>query len=280
MGERSKKKTGFFIGGFIVLLAVFTFLDLPISKAVFNIDSTFGAVFAAFGEMPAMLVAIFSCAALIITRDKSKKASSVVQIIGFGFLAVMFALLAGYMPTMYINMPKFLIILGPAYAVLAFFFAAKVAKAEPQALRKAAMLGIILAMAAMVIINIIKIFWGRPRMRIMDDPDSQFTFWFMLQGIAESDQYKSFPSGHSANAACVIWLTLLPVFLPNLRTKSTYILLNCIAYAWVAVVMLSRIVMGAHFATDVLMGASITIFCFYQLKSIIFKNDASVRINS
>ena len=272
-----KRKTTFFIGGFVLLLLVFTFADLSISKALFNIESPYGIFFAAFGETPGVLVGLFSAAALIITRDKTQKISSVAQIIGFGLMTVLLGLMAGAMPLNYLKVSPIIAVMAPIYIVLAFYCAHRIAKADPKALRQAAKMGLYLMLAAMVIINIIKIFWGRPRMRIMDNPASQFTYWFLPQGIAASDQYKSFPSGHSANAACIIWITMLPTFLPKLRTRKAFITLNAVAYVWTVMVMLSRIIMGAHFATDVLMGASITVASFYLLKRLMFKEELALQ---
>jgi membrane-associated phospholipid phosphatase len=162
-------------------------------------------------------------------------------------------------------------LIGVVYAAVALLLASKLGTDDQDALRKAAWVGLLLLLAAVIIVNIIKIPWGRMRLRIMDDPDNQFTRWFLPQGKAANDDYKSFPSGHSAGAAVIIWITLLPTFIAGLRTKKAAIALNIIAYGWIVLVMVSRIIMGAHFASDTLVGASITLCCFYWLKKWIIK---------
>ncbi|WP_418667239.1 phosphatase PAP2 family protein [Allofournierella sp.] len=272
--QRTKTKTWAFLGGFAVLMLLFTFLDLPISKALFDLSSPFGNLFAGLAELPCTLVGVFSCAALAVTRPRENKALAALNIAGFGVLMALFALMAGVMPTGYLPLPKAFMLTGVVYAAAAILLAVKISKKQAAALRRAAALGLLLVLAAMIIVNIVKVFWGRPRMRSMTDPDSQFTLWFIPQGFTADDECKSFPSGHSANAACILWITLLPTFLPRLRTNKAHIALYCVAFGWMALSMLSRVIMGAHFATDVTMGAAITVCCFYLLKRVFYSKEA------
>lgn len=274
--QRSGKKTALFLGGFAALMLLFTFLDLPISKALFDLNNPFGNLFAGLAELPCTLLGTFSCAALLVTRPRQNKLVSAANLVGFGILMLLFALMAGVMPLGYLPLPRAIMLMGLAYVAAALVLSVKISKQQRAALRKAATLGLLLVLAAMVIINIVKIFWGRPRMRSMTDPDSQFTLWFIPQGFTVNDECKSFPSGHSANAACILWLTLLPAFLPRLRTKKAFLALNGAAYGWMALTMLSRVIMGAHFASDVTMGASITVCCFYLLKRAFYKDPAEL----
>lgn len=267
--NRNRRKSVLFAAGFAALLLLFTFLDLPLSKALFHPESPFGNMFAGFAELPCTLLGVFSCAALVVTRKRENKVLSAVSLVGFGLLTLLFSLMAGFLPLNYLPLPKAFLLMGVVYAVAALVLSLRLAGRDEESaatLRRLAVLGILLVLAAMVIINIVKIFWGRPRMRSMSDPDAQFVFWFIPQGLAAGEEFKSFPSGHSANAACILWITLLPALFPRLRTKRAYTALNCTAYGWIVLTMVSRIIMGAHFATDVLMGAGITALCFYLLK--------------
>lgn len=271
--KTSKKEIISFSVVAVILLVIASFVDLPLSMNVYNETNLFGRIFAAFGETPGILVGVFSCAALIATRNKQVKWKSVLSIIGFGLLMLLFSVMAGIMPMNYISIPLAVcVIMAVAYGGLAVLAAQKLAKKNPKALRRAATVGLILLFLAMVVINIIKIFWGRPRIRIMDDPLTQFTPWYLPQGLAASDQYKSFPSGHSANAAVIIWISLLPAFWEAARGKAKAILLRVIAYGWTVMVMVSRIIMGAHFMSDVVMGASLTILMFFMLTNIFYKD--------
>lgn len=114
-----------------------------------------------------------------------------------------------------------------------------------------------------MVINVLKYFWGRPRFRSMDDPLKQFTAWYLPQALAAGNEFMSFPSGHSANAAVVVWVVLLPGFVPALQGKERY--LGLCAGAWLVCVMYSRIIMGAHFLSDVTMGAALSVTLFFLL---------------
>lgn len=85
--------------------------------------------------------------------------------------------------------------------------------------------------------------------------------------------FNSFPSGHSANAMRAIWLSLLAVACPKLEGKGA--LLFVIGFCHGLLVMFSRVVMGAHFTTDVVMGGLITISIFWLELKFVDKKIAS-----
>mgnify|MGYP005760069951 CR=1 FL=1 len=99
-----------------------------------------------------------------------------------------------------------------------------------------------------------------------------YTPWYILRGIKEipedlvalgvgRDWYKSFPSGHSCSAAMSLCIIGLADML-NLRGKSykpVKIVTSLIGVAITVTVAYSRILMGAHYLTDVTFGVGITI---------------------
>jgi membrane-associated phospholipid phosphatase len=101
----------------------------------------------------------------------------------------------------------------------------------------------------------VKYFWGRVRFRELDAAFSLFTPWYLPQGITGSD---SFPSGHAA-----MGFILLPliIFLMNKKEwlKISVLILIII---WAVSLALSRVAIGAHFASDVLFGAFFIIMTF------------------
>ncbi len=263
----AKKGRGFwFIGGFAVLMVVLIWLDWPISQAIFNPVSGFGHFFEAFGEVPCMLVASFGCAGLWATRNRKNKALDVIGFIGFGALCVLFGLGAGSLPGQYIAAKgEILYAAGILVAVAFMLAAAKIGKGNKEALRNAALVGLFMVLIALFGVNILKMIWGRPRMRLLAQGEGQFAFWVIPQPFAKNNEYMSFPSGHSANSACILWITLLPTFVKGLQGKGAKAALNMFAVAWLVLVMVSRVVMGAHFASDVLFGAGITVLSFTLL---------------
>lgn len=257
-----------FLVFFLLILGVFSFTDLSISIKLLNMDSTYGLVFAAVGEMPAFLIGAFSSAALLRTRTKEGKGKNIGGMIGYGGMLLLFSLGAASIPTQYINMPWVIVpLLTAIYVAVALWLSSLGARSNPIEMRKASVVAVLLVWSSMLVVNVLKIFWGRMRMRIMDDPINQFTPWFLPQGIVTDDDYKSFPSGHAANAAVSIWITMLPLFVKKLEGKQ--VLLGVIASAWTVLVMISRIILGSHFASDVWMGSAITVFLFFLLHKLV-----------
>ena len=95
---------------------------------------------------------------------------------------------------------------------------------------------------------------------------SYFTPWWKAgsalknQLVAEgvsSDEFRSFPSGHTACAACAMLVALLPTVSKLFKGKEKRLgLLGCL---WTAIVAFSRLRMGAHFLTDVTMAWLVTL---------------------
>lgn len=260
-----KNKKMWFFGIVAALLVIFAFTDLEISKALYNPQSGYGHFFEAFGELPGALIGVFSLAALITTGKYNAKWKTILFNIIFGVLLIMFSFMAAVMPMNYLGGIKMPLagILAAVYAIAALWITKILSKEENKSLRQAAIIGILTFVAAILVINIIKMFWGRLRFRSMEAPYNEFSLWFIPQGLTTNNEYMSFPSGHSANSAVIWWITLLPTFVVSLRGKEKY--LKGIAGAWIVMVMISRVIMGAHFASDVTMGATLSIVSFYLI---------------
>ncbi len=259
----TKKKKIYFFSGLGILLVIFAFTDLQISKALFNPDSMYGHFFEAFGELPGALIAVFSLSSLIVTGKYNVKWKTILFNILFGVLLIMFSFMAAMMPMNYlggVSMPVAGVI-AALYAIAGLFIAKKLSKEEGKNLRQAAITGILTFVAAIVIINLIKMCWGRLRFRSMIEPFNEFSLWFLPQGFTTNNEYMSFPSGHSANSAVILWITLIPTFVSKLKGKEVYF--KVVSFLWIAMVMISRVIMGAHFASDVTVGATISILAFY-----------------
>jgi membrane-associated phospholipid phosphatase len=101
----------------------------------------------------------------------------------------------------------------------------------------------------------VKYFWGRVRFRELDATFSQFTPWYLPQGVTGFD---SFPSGHAAMG----W-TLLPLLILFTNKKpwlkySVFVII----FLWGVTLALSRVVIGAHYSSDVLFGSFFNIITY------------------
>lgn len=249
-----------------VLLVIGAFVDLNLSHAVYNPENWFGLFFEAVGEFPASFIAAFCAMSIAVVQKKRNNGRINFKCAGSFVMAALLALMAGALPVGYFGGPMPLgMVLGALILVLDYFMIKKAMGNNEEELYKAAVLGFQLFLLVLLVFNLIKLGWGRERYRHMIEVGSfeGFSAWFIPQGLAAGNEFMSFPSGHSANAAVMMWITLLPAFVPALKSKET--VLKVIAVVWIGCVMFSRIIMGAHFLSDVTMGATLSLCTFYLL---------------
>jgi membrane-associated phospholipid phosphatase len=124
----------------------------------------------------------------------------------------------------------------------------------------------------------IKVFMGRQRYRTMKVLEYyglnnlvNYTKWFEINGkgvVTEKmlalgiakDGYKSFPSGHTCSWALIFGFAFIPDFLAISEKKRLFAKSLLLAFATITTLMLAytRILVGAHFATDVLFAGAWT----------------------
>ena len=113
-------------------------------------------------------------------------------------------------------------------------------------------------MIPLIFVQTIKQLWGRVRFRDLAVNYIDFTPWFQPQGI--SGNY-SFPSGHTAMG----WM-LLPILILLANKKGwKYKLIGGTVFIWGVIVGLGRIVIGAHYASDVLFSTGAAFVTFIIL---------------
>jgi len=106
-----------------------------------------------------------------------------------------------------------------------------------------------------IFIQVVKYLWGRVRFRELDAAFSQFTPWYSPQGLTG---YDSFPSGHAAMGWMLLALLILFV---NKKPWVKYLVFALI-FLYAVILALSRVVIGAHFASDVLFGSFFIIITY------------------
>lgn len=263
------KKNGLILGSFLLLcMIVGTFFDYQISEILFNPQSFFGMLFASYGQLPAMLC--FSVSGLLLIKiKKSNWLSSLLCISGFVVLTSFAVLGITLDPMLYIpNMSLGIsLLIAVCIVILTDGLIWKYSDSKDRKQIKVfifILLGAVLT--EIILINMLKIPWARPRMRMLAvQPQAAFQPWWVIGcemkellitlGVA-AEEFKSFPSGHSGNAACAMLLCVLPLISQKCRGKET--LLFMIGAGFMLIVAFSRLIMGAHFLSDVTMGMSIT----------------------
>lgn len=106
------------------------------------------------------------------------------------------------------------------------------------------------------LVSLMKGLWGRVRFRSMEAPYENFTPWFKINGFTGDH---SFPSGHTAGAGVSYQLMLLPLISKKCREHKTALFLT--AFIFTGVVAFTRLVVGAHYLSDVAVGGMISFSC-------------------
>ena len=247
----------------VLFLLAGSLADYPLSCALYDPQNLFGRFFAAFGEYPAGLGLTAAGVMLVMGRSPQRRAVACLQVIAGVWCVLSGAALTALLPMNYLPV-------GPAVSAAIGLVCTLAAAGPPPALCRGAdrrrmlrLAGVFLLVifGELLVVNCVKVLWGRPRMRLIAaDPRAGFLPWWQPShalrdaltgaGVA-AEEFKSFPSGHTANASTLMLLALRP----GLQKRQTA--LFAAGFLWACVVGFSRIVAGAHFLSDVTMGLAL-----------------------
>ena len=274
----TKKFIWISIAVLIVLLGVLAVgdLDYTISKAMISPDSIWANFFNMFGEMPSMLAMLIGTVILYGSRRKEAKWRNIAgHIVSLPFMLV-FSFMVMIMPVRYYfeyaqkDIPILWMSIAALLAVALFtaslLIIKKVGAEKLRKARKAGLVLIILVVAETLLVNVVKIIWARPRMRSINSVD-EFMHWYKINGPSTDEELKSFPSGHTANALVLLAYSMFLPFFEKIK-KNWFM---TFAVLWGVAVAVSRVILGAHFLSDVLVGSYITIISFFIIYGIVFK---------
>ena len=266
-GENEMKKKSLwliiFFSVWVLLAILFAFLDLGISQKLYRPESNWAIVLENYGQIPGTLVGLLGMNVLL-RLQKGKSWKSILAIIGL----VIFILLSGFMVGGELQgqqsgqeaSPVLSAIIGLALAAGMQVWFRLTPEATMQKYKTPALVVVFLILlSGFVTTWTLKILWGRWTYRDIVDAGNfaLFTPWYLPQG---PNGHNSFPSGHTNFALTVLPLLLL---IPQ-KSKWNYPAW-ILVLIWGAVNGLSRIVVGAHFSSDVLFGAGQTILWFWLL---------------
>ncbi|TFG04072.1 MAG: phosphatase PAP2 family protein [Promethearchaeota archaeon] len=232
----------------IILAIVFGFTDLEISKNIVNRDSEWASFMYIYDEGPAWGLIATSLVVFIGSRveDMAKQKISAHVAILIGAIIFIIALVTNN--TWLVNLGG-----GITFGVLVFLiFTHDKNWREYNTIAK---VFVILAIVnPLLFVQITKLLCGRIRFNNLGQGYSNYTPWFLPPGPNGIQSY-SFPSGHTANGW--MWLPVL-ILLRNRKWKDpSRILITVLVLLWGFLVGLSTIIVGAHFASDVLFSSGV-----------------------
>ena len=278
---------------FGALLITATFTDLQVSRILtrgtlpagqYYADGIFGTVFETIGTAPEYFISVLCLEILMLYVLRFFQPGALRMILAIvaavaaaGFYAAWLHEMFEYIFRHYMDdFPTFVWgVIAFITLIMMFFTTLAVDRLSDESLRRlprfafAALLGML---AATLIVQGLKIPFGRMRYRAMNTIGdfSYYTRWYVVNGqpdktwmrelFGTSDACKSFPSGHTRGAAATFYLVLFAERL-GVRNRKIIGALWAFALLFSALVAISRIMVGAHFFSDVLVGGTIGFLC-------------------
>ena len=258
MIKKYRKEIVFFYIFSAATLIAALFADLKLDIFLNNPQSPLAIWFCNTGEMPSRLVC--PLAGLMIFKLSDKRIPRVIgAIIELGGSAYLGYHIADYF-FVEENQTLFGIIYGFGFGICLLLIGKLITIPEEykKTLIVLSVAGIAVMASQVIIIEGVKYLWGRVRFRDLLAAGSYdaFTSWLHPNGINGN---KSFPSGHTAGAGVSYLLMTLPFLSKKFEEKKT--LLFAVAFIYTGIVAFTRLVMGAHYLSDVAVGGAVSYTC-------------------
>jgi len=238
----------------IVLAILFGIYDLEISIALVNEQSNWGNFGADYGEVPGYALIAIALATFLGSYIKNLKKQKILIILAV-ITGVIYLILGIF------DYDNTDISLGISLIILPLIYLITTWNKDWKKYRKiASIISILAIINPLLLVQLIKLFWGRVRFRDLGN----FTPWFIPLGITGNF---SFPSGHAAMG----WMFLpLLISVKNKEIKFPLKLTLLIGIiGWGMFVAMSRVIVGAHYCSDVLFSsgfaAVITILLYRKI---------------
>lgn len=265
-----------------MLLLLGTFFDEAIAAALYSPQNVPATIITTIGIYPFSASIVFFMGVMYqrVAHSKISKAARVVVCIVIALLALAIGFvgagslvdedcLGGILPGLIKNIPVIAVLTLVVECPL-FFVAYRVAeRTDDELLLKRAIALVILMVVVFISMRVFKSVFNRPRYRtvVAGYEGIGFVPWYRAMpnpselmgryGLS-SNEFSSFPSGHSILSISTIYIlySLAWVF-PGLRGKKTTL---CMAgFLFAIVIMFTRMMLGAHYLSDVSAGALIGI---------------------
>lgn len=268
-GERAAARRIAVVAGlaFLAVGVLAAFVDLPLSRAVVRPESCWATFLADYGEVPGFVLAIASVALVIHLRlfrgrDAGDRAGGARGVGRSGLLrsvgsvtwtaALVLLLVYGVGRSVVffaggLGVAALLAVGATGGAALVALWGVASRALRTQIAEPARAVTLLAVIHPILIVQLLKALWGRVRFRHLATDFSDFTAWFAPQGVTGNE---SFPSGHAAMG----WMLLPVAFWVAWRLRgrpATRRIVWAVTVAFGVAVAASRVVVGAHYLSDV-----------------------------
>ncbi len=251
-----------------VLAIIFGFTDLEISKAVVDTNSPLGKFGAQYGEIPGYTLIVVAITVLVgscIEEIKKQKVISFIVIISEFAIFI-----ANLISKNYDNAFLALSIISTLIIISKLTY-----EKDWKEYVKIAIIIILLMVTLTSFVEITKVLCGRVRFRDLSSNYSEYTPWFLPPG--PDSKNKSFPSGHTALG----WIPLPLIILVKDRKWNDLLrrIVTALVIGWGIFVAVSRVISGAHYASDVLFSTGVAAVITIMLYKWLYLDNHKVKQN-
>lgn len=256
MIKKYKSNIIIFYTAAVISLITAVFVDLKLDILLNNPENSFAIWFRNTGEMPNYLICpLAGCVLFHLCKNKILK--TVGLLVNLGGSAYLGYYICKYFFIDDNNKVPFGIVFGLGIGLIILLAGKYITIPEKYKypLIIIAIAGIVVLAAEISVIQAVKVLWGRVRFRDLIAAGSYdaFTAWYHPNGINGN---MSFPSGHTAGAGTSYLMMLLPFASDKYRQRKN--LCFIIPFVYTSIVAFTRLVMGAHYLSDVTMGGIIS----------------------
>ena len=271
------------IGVFIVTLIIGTFFDYEINEALFSNKDTFGLTISVLGTIPGYAMFAFiggGALALAIHRNYKLWIKIIFYVSTIACLgsAIYFSGREFFGPNGFTDAAPSIVgyvIALPIMSGVTFLGYLMCKKSEQEYLWLFLLIMLVALIIALVPgVSLLKSIFHRPRFRSVELEGLNYHPWyeaskdFLNYPDSMKEEFKSFPSGHAG--ASIAFPTMV-IFLPYIKKEYSKYVLPCFiaGLVWALLVMFVRMLVGAHYLSDVSMGALLTSVCMLIAKYVI-----------
>ena len=279
---------------FVAAFIVGSFFDYQINDALYHEKDTFGLIVSVIGTFPGYGVLAFLGGGFLYLGLKRKEdfPHKAWRIVSFVLAPVAFICSVYFVGKEFFGPNGFYFIGVKEFwgyfiafpgccglAVLGYFLTGKTNNNKLWLIYMIMAVAILIALVAGV--TLIKAIFHRPRFRSLGlvagldfhnwwQPCSNYKELIASDptGTLISEEFKSFPSGHAGTAAVFMMSALFLPYIDKKFEKASTITFFC-GLAWTLLVAFSRLYVGAHFLSDVSMGAMLSIISLFVAKVVI-----------
>ncbi len=254
MKKRTNKKTIIYLlVAWIILAFLLESTDLWISINLYNATSVWANFLERFGEIPGLLVVLIGSHIYIVTLNSSSNSK---KILFTSFLLTTSALVTIYIffaiskgisgNNLFFNSNKnYFYFTSILLNIITTYLFRKRYKFSKKTILYSRVSFNMFFFGYLLFVEPLKIFWGRIRFRDLAENYSNFSAWYIPHGFTGND---SFPSGHAAMG----WMMIALFVLFTDKSYRIRLLLKGLIISWAIAVSVSRVIIGAHYASDVI----------------------------